>query len=306
MASTEHKEDSRESVRNDEIDLGSSPVGACRYITAEKSLEEARKHRGLAERASQAKSEFIAQVSHELCTPMNSILGFAQLMGMDLDQPLSGKQQERLQVLQRSARRLLSLVDQLLQVGKIEQGRLSLQLRPVNVYTIVRRCAEAMTPMTDERGISIEIDVAGSSTSAVRADANALEQVLINLLSNGIKYNHQGGQLTVKYRTEDAGKITVEDTGDGLTASQIAHLFEPFNRLDTAQRGIQGTGLGLAISRKLVEAMRGTLQVRRRCRIVISGHTAARAPCPRRRRRGASTRHAVPVVRRPDISRPLH
>ncbi len=262
MTNTEHKDFFRESVRSDEIDLGSSPVGARQDVTAAHSLEEAHRHRGVAERASQAKSEFMAQVSHELRTPLNSILGFAQLMGMDVDQPLSGKQQERLQVLQRSAQRLLSLVDQLLQVGKIEQGRLSLQLRPVNVYTIVRRCVDAMTPMADERGISIEIDVAGTSTTAVRADANALEQVLINLLSNGIKYNRQGGQLTVKYRIAGAGEITVEDTGDGLTASQIAHLFEPFNRLDAAQRGIQGTGLGLAISRQLVEAMRGTLQVR--------------------------------------------
>jgi CheY-like chemotaxis protein/two-component sensor histidine kinase len=155
----------------------------------------------------------------------------------------------------------LALVDQLLQIGKIEQGKLNLRLRSVNLRPLIRRCVDAMTPMAEERGIAIAIDLGDDDSAAVRADANALEQVLINLLSNGIKYNRQGGRLTVKYRNEDTGEITVDDTGHGLTASQIARLFEPFNRLDAAQSGIQGTGLGLTISRQLVEAMRGTLQV---------------------------------------------
>lgn len=236
-------------------------VGVCRDVTDAQSLEELRRRRDAAERSSQAKSEFMSQVSHELRTPLNSILGFAQLMEMDVDQPISGKQQERLRVLQRSGLRLLALVDQLLQIGKIEQGRLNLRLRSVNVHPLVRRCVDAMAPMAGERDIAITIDVGDDKGAAVRADSNALEQVLINLLSNGIKYNRRGGLLTIKYRNEDAGEITVDDTGHGLTASQIARLFEPFNRLDAAQSGIQGTGLGLTISRQLVEAMGGTLQV---------------------------------------------
>jgi signal transduction histidine kinase len=236
-------------------------VGVCRDVTDVQSLEELSRRRDAAERSSQAKSEFMSQVSHELRTPLNSILGFAQLMEMDVEQPISGKQQERLRVLQRSGLRLLALVDQLLQIGKIEQGKLNLRLRSVNLRPLIRRCVDAMTPMAEERGIAIAIDLGDDDSAAVRADANALEQVLINLLSNGIKYNRQGGRLTVKYRNEDTGEITVDDTGHGLTASQIARLFEPFNRLDAAQSGIQGTGLGLTISRQLVEAMRGTLQV---------------------------------------------
>jgi CheY-like chemotaxis protein len=235
-------------------------VGTCRDVTAAQNIEEVRRQRIAAERASLAKSEFMSQVSHELRTPLNAILGFAQLMAMDNDEPLVGKQQERLQILHQSGLRLLSLVDQLLQIGKIEQGKVSLRSRAVNVYSLVRRCIDALAPMAAERDVAIQVDVAGSDTAAVRADSNALEQVLVNLLSNAIKYNRHGGRVTLRYRAEDDGEITVDDTGPGLTASQMARLFEPFNRLDAARGNVQGTGLGLVISRQLVEAMGGTMQ----------------------------------------------
>ncbi len=238
-----------------------SVLGVCRDVTTAHGLEEVRRHRIAGERASRAKSEFMSQVSHELRTPLNSILGFAQLMTMDVEQPLSGKQRERLQMLQHSSLRLLALVDQLLQIGKIEQGKLNLRLRPVNVHSLVRRCVDALAPMAGERLIAVEIAPSGNQTAAVRADPDALEQVLINLLSNGIKYNRKGGRLTIGYEVADEGRVTVDDTGHGLTASQIARLFEPFNRLDAARTSIQGVGLGLVISRKLVEEMHGTLQV---------------------------------------------
>ena len=236
-------------------------VGTCRDVTEAQNIEEARRQRIAAERASLAKSEFMSQVSHELRTPLNAILGFAQLMAMDNEEPLVGKQQERLQILHQSGLRLLSLVDQLLQIGKIEQRKVSLRARAVNVYSLARRCVDALTPMAAERDVAIQIDIAGAETAAVRADSNALEQVMVNLLSNAIKYNRQGGRVTLRYRAEDAGEITVDDTGPGLTASQIAQLFEPFNRLDAARGNVQGTGLGLVISRQLVEAMGGTMQV---------------------------------------------
>ena len=236
-------------------------VGTCRDVTEAQNIEEVRRQRIAAERASLAKSEFMSQVSHELRTPLNAILGFAQLMAMDNDEPLVGKQQERLQILHQSGLRLLSLVDQLLQIGKIEQGKVSLRPRAVNVYSLARRCVDALAPMAAERDVAIQIDVAGADTAAVRADSNALEQVLVNLLSNAIKYNRHGGRVTLRYRAEDGGEITVDDTGPGLAASQMARLFEPFNRLDAARGNVQGTGLGLVISRQLVEAMGGTMQV---------------------------------------------
>ena len=235
-------------------------MGVCRDVTTAHGLGEVRRHRIAGERTSRAKSEFMSQVSHELRTPLNSILGFAQLMAMDVEQPLSSKQRERLQMLQHSSLRLLGLVDQLLQIGRIEQGKLNLRSRSVRVLPLVRRCVDALAPMAQEHTVTVHIDV-GIHAAAVRADPDALEQVLINLLSNGIKYNRRGGQLTVRYEAADEGQLIVDDTGRGLTVSQMARLFEPFNRLDAAHSGIQGAGLGLVISRKLVEEMRGSLQV---------------------------------------------
>lgn len=236
-------------------------VGTCRDVTEAQNIEEVRRQRIAAERASQAKSEFMSQVSHELRTPLNAILGFSQLMAMDSDEPLVGKQQERLQILHKSSLRLLALVDQLLQVGKIAQGKIAVRVRAVNVYALARRCVEVLAPMASERNVAIQIDVAEPETAAVKADSGALEQVLTNLVSNAIKYNRHGGKVTLAYRVRDGGELTVDDTGAGLTSSQMARLFEPFNRLDAARTDVQGTGLGLVISKQLVEAMGGTLRV---------------------------------------------
>jgi CheY-like chemotaxis protein/two-component sensor histidine kinase len=203
----------------------------------------------------------MSQVSHELRTPLNSILGFAQLMAMDTDHPLGEAQQKRLQELHHSGQRLLTLVDQLLQIGRIEQGKAHLKPRPVNVRSLVRRCVDAMIPMAEERDVSLEIDIAGDGSASVRADSQALEQILVNLLSNAIKYNHRGGKVVIRFRALEFGAITVEDYGPGLTSSQVARLFEPFNRLGAQNADIQGTGLGLVISRRLVESMRGVLDV---------------------------------------------
>ncbi len=244
------------------VDLASGHVvGTCKDVTAVEKLDEARQLRMAAERASQAKSEFMSQVSHELRTPLNAILGFTQLMAMDLDDPPSPKQHQRLQVLYQSGQRLLALVDQLLQIGKIEQGKRDLHPRAVNVYALVRRCVDSLTPMAAEKDVSIEIDIPDADVASVRADASALEQVLTNLLSNGIKYNRQGGHVSLRYRMLEAGEITVADTGPGLSPAQISRLFEPFNRLGAARSNVPGTGLGLVISRQLVEAMGGSLQV---------------------------------------------
>ncbi len=236
-------------------------VGVCRDVTTAHGLEEVRRHRIAGERTSRAKSEFMSQVSHELRTPLNSILGFAQLMAMEVEQPLSSKQRERLQMLQHSGLRLLGLVDQLLQIGKIEQGKLNLRPRSVRILPLVRRCVDALAPMAQEHGVCVHVDVGVVHAVSVRADPDALEQVIINLLSNGIKYNRRGGRLTIRYEASDDGHLIVDDTGRGLTVSQIARLFEPFNRLDAAHSGIQGAGLGLVISRRLVEEMRGSLTV---------------------------------------------
>ena len=250
-----------------ELSLRAAPrgqrlIGTCRDVTRERSLEALRRQKAAAERANQAKSEFMSQVSHELRTPLNAILGFAQLMAMDSMHPLPAVQNQRLQMVQHSGRRLLGLIDQLLQIGRIEQGRRSLRPRPVNVFVIARRCVDALRVMAAERGIDIELDIERSERAAVRADPQALEQVLTNLLSNAIKYNRDHGRVRVGFLVGEMGELTVEDTGKGLSESQIGRLFEPFNRLDAEKSLVPGTGLGLVITKQLVEAMGGSLRVR--------------------------------------------
>lgn len=236
-------------------------VGACRDVTRERSLEELRRKKLAAERASQAKSEFMSHVSHELRTPLNAILGFAQLMAMDQHHPLNNAHLERLEMVQHSGRRLLGLIDQLLQINKIERGKQTLRIKSVNVRSVVKHCIDALAVMASERGVDIAVDIDRPELSAVRADADALEQALINLLSNAIKYNRDNGRVRITFRATEVGELIVDDTGKGLSESQLGRMFEPFDRLDADKSLVPGTGLGLVITKQLVEAMDGKLDV---------------------------------------------
>ena len=240
---------------------GRTLVGASRDVTREHSLDVLRQQKLAAERASQAKSDFMSQVSHELRTPLNAILGFAELMLLDAADPLSTAQSERLAVLQQSGQRLLGLIDQLLQTARIEQGKMALRRKSVHVYALVQRCVVAMEVLAAQRGIAIEVDAGDATDMHVRADPDALEQVITNLLSNAIKYNRDQGRVRVRLRSREDGELTVDDTGEGMSDSQLGRLFEPFNRLSASKTRVQGTGLGLVITRKLVEAMGGRLDV---------------------------------------------
>ncbi|MDE2455358.1 MAG: response regulator [Burkholderiales bacterium] len=236
-------------------------LGACRDVTQERTLEELRRQKAAAERASRAKSEFMSHISHELRTPLNAILGFGQIMAMDEAHALHGEQLERLDVVRRSSQQLLSLIDQLLQVNRIEQGRKALQSRSVDVQEAVRRSVDALKPLAASRGVEVSVDIDRPGATAVRGDPQALEQVLANLLSNAIKYNRSQGKVRLRFRGGEAGEFTVEDTGLGLNPAQLGQLFEPFNRLDAESSGVQGTGLGLVISKQLIEAMGGSIEV---------------------------------------------
>jgi CheY-like chemotaxis protein len=182
-------------------------------------------------------------------------------MEMDPHAPLPVVHRERLDVVQHSGRRLLGLIDQLLQIGKIEQGKKALKPKSVNVQALAKNCVDALQVAARDRSIGIEIDIEQPETSSVRADPEALEQVLTNLLSNAIKYNREQGRVRIRFRAADEGEITVDDTGKGLTDSQLGQLFEPFNRLGADKSQVQGTGLGLVITRQLVDAMGGKLDV---------------------------------------------
>ena len=235
-------------------------VGTCTDVTQRKTLDALKRDKLDAEKASRSKSEFMSRVSHELRTPLNGILGFAQLMALDAEHPLAPAQSQRLEVLRQSGSRLLSLIDQLLEVSRIEQGRLRLRNRPIDVRLLVERCAVEVMPLAQQRGIELLVQIPLTS-GPVRADPEALEQVVTNLLTNAIKYNRPKGRVRIRFEATEHGVLTVDDTGIGMTEEQLDKLFEPFNRLGAEKTDTQGSGLGLVITRKLVRAMGGKIDV---------------------------------------------
>ncbi|ENO88509.1 ATP-binding protein [Thauera linaloolentis] len=240
-----------------------------------------------AERANQAKSEFLSSMSHELRTPMNAIFGFAQIL--EFDERLNEDQQDSVQEILKAARHLLGLINEVLDLAKIDSGRITLSIETVLVDAVADECEQLLRPLAADRKISLHLP--SGPQGAVRADRVRLKQVLLNLLSNAIKYNHPQGE--VRLTVDTAGprlRITVADTGPGIAADKLGSLFQPFNRLDAEHGPVEGTGLGLAISRRMVEAMGGRIGVDsepgRGCRFWIelpqADATPAAAPPARR------------------------
>ena len=208
--------------------------------------------------ASQEKSVFLSRMSHELRTPLNAILGFAQLLEIDAEHP---ETRESVEQILRAGRSMVGLVDELLDIGRIEAGELTLDLQPVPLGPVVAGVLRMMAPLVASRSLVVH-DRVGPAGPVVVADEARLRQVLLNLLSNAVKYTPEGGRIEVSVmRTPDAVRLAVSDTGPGLTVVELERLYTPFERLGAAQRGVQGTGLGLVVSRALVEAMGGQLQV---------------------------------------------
>ncbi|MBK1672255.1 hypothetical protein CKO35_02845 [Ectothiorhodospira shaposhnikovii] len=213
-----------------------------------------------AERASRAKSEFLSSMSHELRTPMNAVLGFAQLM--EIDPALNPEQQEHVQEILRGGRHLLQLINQVLDLASVEAGRIDLSLENVCIEEILEECITLVRPLAAER--RIRIHDACPPGCITLADRMRLKQILINLLSNGIKYNRQGGTLDIRgedHPQEGTITVSVTDTGRGIAPDRLSELFEPFNRLDADVMETEGTGIGLAISRRLAEVMGGHIEV---------------------------------------------
>ncbi len=228
--------------------------------TAQQALEEARDQ---AERANHAKSEFLSRMSHELRTPLNAILGFGQLLEMS---GLTPKQQENISHVLRGGRHLLDLINEVLDIARIEAGRLELSFEPVHVASALEEAVALVRPLADKQGISLDISRAERSLDgiAVQADRQRLKQVLLNLLSNAIKYNRPFGRVDLTCeRVGTAGRLrlSVRDTGPGIGPEDLDKLFTPFERLDAANGEVEGTGIGLAISKRLLEAMGGVIGV---------------------------------------------
>ena len=212
-----------------------------------------------AERANRAKSDFLSSMSHELRTPMNAILGFSQIL--EYDSALNAEQHDNVQEILKGGRHLLALINEVLDLAKIESGRIELSLEPVNLASVVDDCRPLIQTQAGARQIALFLDV--PEKAVVRADRTRLKQVLLNLLSNAVKYNRQGGniRLGVQAATGERWRVSVSDTGHGIAPERLAELFLPFNRLDVQSSEIEGTGIGLTITRRLLELMNGQVGV---------------------------------------------
>jgi PAS domain S-box-containing protein len=234
-----------------------------RDISERKEFEdELRRAKVEAESANRAKSEFLSRMSHELRTPMNSILGFAQLLER---KQLSGDDRRAVEHILKGGRHLLSLINEVLDIARIEANRQELSLEPVPVEAVMREAITLIRPIAVQRGCRV-VEPAGSPSTYVMADRQRLTQVLLNLLSNAVKYNRRGGSACVVWEERASGerrtlRIGVRDTGPGIARESLGRIFEPFERLGAERSGEEGTGLGLALSRRLVEAMGGAISV---------------------------------------------
>jgi PAS domain S-box-containing protein len=232
-----------------------------RDITAQKEAEQAASEAKVAaERANQAKSEFLSRMSHELRTPLNAVIGFGQLLEMDSQTPT---QRENAHQVVKGGRHLLELINEVLDISRIEAGTINLSMEPVHLGLVVAEVLDLVRPMVDERNIRLEKRLPEPPDIYVEADKQRLKQVLLNLLSNAIKYNRVGGSVEVSldHAGQERLRLLVSDTGPGIAAGQLEKLFTPFERLGAEEGAIEGTGLGLALSKRLVEAMGGEVSV---------------------------------------------
>jgi PAS domain S-box-containing protein len=242
---------------------------AARDVTDRKRFELAQQEnnielesaRSVADKANQAKSDFLSSMSHELRTPLNAILGFAQLMETDTPLPNPAQKESIEQILQAGSH-LLDLINEILDLSMIESGRLSLAMEPVSLTEVMLECHAMIEPQAQKRGIRVSFPKV-DSPCFIDADRTRVKQVLINLLSNAIKYNQADGSVAVECSVSAPQRIrvSVRDSGGGLSQDKIAQLFQPFNRLGQEASAEEGTGIGLVVTKRLVELMGGSIGV---------------------------------------------
>jgi PAS domain S-box-containing protein len=240
-----------------------------RDVTERNRLDQALKEKNealsrariVAEDANLAKSEFLSSMSHELRSPLNAILGFAQLMDTDTPRPTPEQQASIAQILQ-AGWHLLKLIDEILDLTRIESGQVALSMEPVPLSGILLECQGMIEPQAKSRGIQL-VFPADDPSFFVRADQTRVTQVLVNLLSNAVKYNSENGTIEVTCVEVSPGRVRVgvRDSGAGLSQDQLGQLFQAFNRLGQEAGGVEGTGIGLVVAKQLVELMDGTIGV---------------------------------------------
>jgi len=242
---------------------------AARDVTERKRFERALQEtnvelgaaREAADKANLAKSEFLSSMSHELRTPLNAVLGFAQLMESEVPPP-EPRQQRSIDQILKGGWYLLRLINEILDLSMIEAGKVTMSQESMSVNDVLQDCKGMIEPQASKRGIAMRFPAPGN-VFYVHADRTRIKQVMINLLSNAIKYNRIGGNVVVECAGsgEDRVRISVTDTGAGLSPDQLAQLFQPFNRLGQHDSAEEGTGIGLVVTRQLVELMGGQIGV---------------------------------------------
>ncbi len=234
-------------------------IGVNWDVTDRVTAEAERREKIIAQRESEAKSQFLARMSHELRTPLNAVLGFAQLLQLDDGRSTMAEQRTRVDHIRSAGEHLLALINDVLDLSSLETGNVRFEMQPVHLDDLVAEVLPLVMPLARSFGIAMLVGEVGG---VAWGDRTRLRQVLINLLSNAIKYNRPGGEAHIDSSVGSAGvTLRVRDSGRGLNAEQRSHLFEPFNRLGIEREGIEGTGIGLAIVKALVDRMQGSIAV---------------------------------------------
>jgi PAS domain S-box-containing protein len=242
---------------NNEMMILTSIVDITDRKKAEEDIKNAKTE---AERANLAKSEFLSRMSHELRTPLNSILGFAQLMRMGELDPTHKKGVDHIM---KSGKHLLNLINEVLDLSRIEAGELSLSIEPVELKALILETLDVVYPLAKENNIKLELTETEALQLFVKADNQKLKQVLLNIINNAIKYNIKDGLVSIAAKNikNEKVRISITDTGKGIAEEELPKLFTPFQRIGTEISTVEGTGLGLAVSKKLTEAMNGTIGI---------------------------------------------
>ncbi len=236
-------------------------IGIISDVSDDVQAEQLKLDRDGAERANRAKSELLSRVSHELRTPLNAVLGFAQLLQTDPVEPLTTTQHQRIQHVLDSGQHLLELVNDVLDLSRLERDTLHLDITELPLAPLLQASVEQVAPLARGAQVAMACELApGTEALHVRADAQRLRQAVAHLLTNAIKYNRPGGQVALGLRCEDSQAVLeVRDTGIGMNPEQLARLFQPFDRLGAERSKVTGSGLGLVITQQLVQRMGGTL-----------------------------------------------